>query len=141
LEKVQRELQKQNEKVSKKRQAEENYQANSKCCAHKEIAVLVDASLCSNEELALVEALTEEFLPKPHPSALTCVWRKRLELFLWFSIPLCCLQWLATSLPEWEEAAGILLSWGAANIYACFFINTFHDSCKRVPESVCMKAF
>jgi hypothetical protein len=71
LEKVQRELQKQNEKVSKKRQAEDNYQANGKH-AHKEIAVLLDASLCSNEELALVEALTEDFLLKPCPSALTC---------------------------------------------------------------------
>jgi hypothetical protein len=71
VEKVQRELQKQNEKVSKKHQAEENYQANGKH-AHKEIVVLLDASLCSNEELALVEALTEEFLLKPHPSALKC---------------------------------------------------------------------
>jgi hypothetical protein len=71
LEKVQRELQKQNEKVSKKRQAEDNYQANGKH-AHKEIVVLLDASLCSNEELALVEALTEDFLLKPCPSALTC---------------------------------------------------------------------
>jgi hypothetical protein len=70
FEKVQRELQKQNEKVSKKRQAKENCQANGKH-AHQEIAVLLDASLCSNEELALVEALTEDFLLKPHPSALT----------------------------------------------------------------------
>lgn len=71
LEKVQREQQKQNEKESKKRQAEDNFQANGKY-AHKEIVVLLDASLYSNEELALVEALTEDFLLKPHPSALRC---------------------------------------------------------------------
>jgi crossover junction endonuclease EME1 len=71
LEKLQRGQQKQNEKESKKRQAEENFQANGKY-AHKEIVVLLDASLYSNEELALVEALTEDFLLKPYPSALTC---------------------------------------------------------------------
>jgi hypothetical protein len=72
LEKLQREQQKQNEKESKKRQAEDNFQANGKY-AHKEIVVLLDASLYGNAELALVEALTEDFLLKPYPSDfLTC---------------------------------------------------------------------
>jgi hypothetical protein len=76
-----------------------------------------------------------------HQTSITPIWRKRLELFLWFSVPLHCLQWLATSLPEWEEAAGILLSCGAVNICDCFFVNTFHDSCELVPESVCVNSF
>jgi hypothetical protein len=59
------------ENESKKRQAEETRQASGKF-AHKEIVVLMDPNLHASEEFALVDALKEDFLLHPSPSALNC---------------------------------------------------------------------
>ncbi|CAJ1954632.1 unnamed protein product [Cylindrotheca closterium] len=66
LDKEHRERQKQQEKDSKKRQREALQQVSGKY-AHDEIALLLDLPIYLNEELALANALSEDFLLHPQP--------------------------------------------------------------------------
>mmetsp|Transcript_23084 Transcript_23084/g.56940 ORF Transcript_23084/g.56940 Transcript_23084/m.56940 type:complete len:521 (-) Transcript_23084:225-1787(-) len=68
LEKENREQKKQLEKDTKKRQREEFQQISGKY-AHQEIALLLDLPIYLNEELALTNTLSEDFLLHPQPVA------------------------------------------------------------------------
>lgn len=69
--KLDRERKKLADQQTKKRQREENAQATGKF-AHQEIVVLMEPEIYNNEEYALVDALSEDFLLHSYSSALTC---------------------------------------------------------------------
>lgn len=66
LDKEHRERKKQQEKDSKKRQRQEFQQTSGKYC-NQEIALLVDLPVYLDEELALTNALSEDFFLHPQP--------------------------------------------------------------------------
>ena len=70
-EKMEKERKKLKEKQTKKRQLEETKQSTGKY-ANLEICVLMDPDVYHNEEFALVDSLSDDFLMHCYPSALTC---------------------------------------------------------------------
>lgn len=70
-EKMEKERKKLKEKQTKKRQLEETKQSTGKF-ANLEICVLMDPDVYHNEEFALVDSLSDDFLMHCYPSALTC---------------------------------------------------------------------